>query len=661
MELLNIKGVGPKVIKALNKINIYNDEDLITHYPFRYNVLKKTNLNTLEEDSYIVTDGVVETIPYVVHFKRNMDKMSFKLNTGEKIINIVIFNRGFYRSKLPLGTKITIIGKYVIKHNTCVASELRFSPLPIKPVIEPIYHTTFSLSSKELSKIITERLKNDFNVIDYIPDYINEKYNFIDKKLAIKEIHNPTDIDNLRNARKKLKYEELFMFMLKMNYLKNNKSKEIGLKRNVNYNEVLKFINDLPFELTKDQLTAIEDIFNDLNSPIKMNRLLQGDVGSGKTIVSIVAMYINYLSGYQSALMAPTEILAVQHFINISKMLDKYGIRVELLTGKLKAKEKKEIINKLKNNEIDIIIGTHALFSEDVCYNNLGLVITDEQHRFGVNQRASLKNKGITPDILYMSATPIPRTYALTIYGDMDISSIKTMPGGRKDIITYLKSNKEIKEVLDMMNNELMNHHQIYVVAPLIEESDKIDLENVYEIESNMQKAFGKYYKIGVLHGKLSQDEKDEIMTSFKNNEIQILISTTVIEVGVDVSNATMMVIYDAFRFGLSALHQLRGRVGRNSLQSYCVLISNHETERLKILTTTNDGFKVAEEDFKLRGSGDLFGYRQSGDMSFNLADIKKDFDILTKAKEDSIEFMSISDKKYDYIKNIVIEANNLD
>ena len=597
----------------------------------------------------------------LVRFKRNMDKMTFKLNTGEKIINVVIFNRGFYRSKLVLGSTITIMGKYDLKHNSCVASELRFGPLPIKPSIEPIYHTTFSLSSKELSKIINERLKSDFNVIDYIPDYLNEKYNFIDKVSATKEIHNPTNIDNLKNARKKLKYEELFMFMLKMTYLKNNKSKELGLKRDVSYNHIEAFIADLPFKLTTDQLKAVEDIYKDLTSPIKMNRLLQGDVGSGKTIVSIIAMYINYLSGYQSALMAPTEILATQHYNNISKMLDKYNIKVELLTGKLKAKEKKDIINKLKNNEIDIIIGTHALFSEEVYYNNLGLVITDEQHRFGVNQRASLKNKGITPDILYMSATPIPRTYALTIYGDMDISSIKTMPSGRKEIITYLKSNKEIKDVLDMMNKELTNNHQIYVIAPLIEESDKIDLENVYEIESNMKKAFGKHYNIGVLHGKLSNEEKENVMNSFKNNEIQILISTTVVEVGVDVSNATMMVIYDAFRFGLSALHQLRGRVGRNDLQSYCVLISNHETERLKVLTSTNDGFKVAEEDFKLRGSGDLFGYRQSGDMAFNLADIKKDFDILTKAKEDAIEFMNSSDNKYDYIKNIVIEANNLD
>ena len=661
MDILELKGVGPKMVKTLNKIGINSDEDLITHYPFRYNILKKTDIDSLEEDSYIVTDGVVESLPYLVRFKKHMDKMSFRLNTGSRIINVVIFNRGFYRSKLPIGTNITIMGKYDIKHNTCVASELRFGMLPPKPSIEPVYHATFGLSSRELGKIITQRLESDISVIDYIPDYLNENYDFLDKEKSIRIVHNPKDIDSLKQARKKLKYEELFMFMLKMSYLKSNKGKELGLKREVDYNKVLEFINDLPFELTTDQMKAVKDIYDDLTSPLRMNRLLQGDVGSGKTIVSIVSMYINYLSGYQSALMAPTEILAIQHYNNISKMFSKYGINVELLTGKVKVKDKKDIIERLMNKEIDILIGTHALFSDDVTYNNLGLVITDEQHRFGVNQRGSLKNKGITPDILYMSATPIPRTYALTIYGDMDISNIKTMPSGRKEIITSLKSEKEIKDVLDMMNNELSNGHQIYVIAPLIEESDKIDLENVYKIEENMTKAFGKCYNIGVLHGKLSNEEKDSVMYKFKNNEIQILISTTVIEVGVDVANATMMVIYDAFRFGLSALHQLRGRVGRNSLQSYCVLLSNRETERLNVLTHTNDGFKVSEEDFKLRGSGDLFGYRQSGDMSFNLADIKRDFDMLMKAKEDSEEFLKLDDDKYDYIRNIIMEVNNLD
>ena len=661
MDLINLKGIGPKTLKILNKIGINSDTDLITHYPFRYNILKKTDIDSLESDGYIVTDGIVESMPYLIHIGRRMDKMTFRLNVGTRIINVTIFNRGFYKSKLTIGTTITIMGKYDIKHNNCVAADIRFEKLPKIPTIEPIYHATYGLSSKELSKIIDLRLKSDIDVIDYVPDYLNNKYGFMEKEKAIRIAHHPMNINDLKKARQKLKYEELFIFMLKMNYLKNYKSKELGLKREVDYSKVLTFISNLPFKLTDDQTKAVEDIYKDLTGPNRMNRLLQGDVGSGKTIVSIISMYINYLAGYQSALMAPTEILAIQHYNNISKLFNGLDIKVELLTGKLKAKEKKIIVEKLKNNEIDIIIGTHALFSDDVAYNNLGLVITDEQHRFGVNQRASLKNKGVTPDILYMSATPIPRTYALTIYGDMDISSIKTMPSGRKEIITTLKKPSEIKDVLTSMDNELSLGHQIYVVAPLIEESDKIDLENVYEIESNMNKAFGKKYNIGVMHGKLSDIEKDEVMNKFKNNEIQILISTTVIEVGVDIPNATMMVIYDAFRFGLSALHQLRGRVGRNSIQSYCILLSSRETERLDILTKTTDGFKVAEEDFKLRGSGDLFGIRQSGDMQFNLADLKADFDILMKAKTDSEEFLSIDDDRYNYIKSLVIDSNNLD
>lgn len=660
MDILEVKGIGPKLGKTLNKIGINTDMDLLCHYPFRYNILKKSDFSSLEQDGYAITDGVVESMPYLYHINRRMDKMSFKLNIGDRIINVIIFNRGFFKSRLEIGTTITIIGKYDLKHNTVVASELRFESLPDKPIIEPVYHVTYGLSSKNLNGIILNRLSYDYDVIDYVPNYLNEKYNLISKKDSIRIVHEPNDLVELRKARKKLKYEELFLFMLKMNYLKKNKHNKIGLKREVDKNEVDKFIEDLPFKLTPDQLDSIDSIYDDLVSSNRMNRLLQGDVGSGKTIVSIVAMYINYLSGYQSALMAPTEILANQHYENISKMFSKYGIKVCLLKGKLKAKERKEVNQLISNGEVDIIIGTHALFSDDVSYSNLGLVITDEQHRFGVNQRGSLKNKGITPDILYMSATPIPRTYALTIYGDMDVSSIKTRPNGRKDIITTIKKPSEIKDVLISMDRELSSGHQVYVIAPLIEESDKIDLENVNKLKDNMEKAFGKKYNIGILHGKLDNSSKDEIMNDFKDKKIDILISTTVIEVGIDVPNATMIVIYDAYRFGLSALHQLRGRVGRNDLQSYCILISNREAERLKVLTSTNDGFKVSEEDFKLRGSGDIFGNRQSGDMSFNIADFKRDFDILLKAKEDSEEFLNNYKDNYKYIMDLIDESHNL-
>ena len=653
--LEDIKGIGDKIIKILNKLNIKTKEDLIKYYPFRYNILKKTELNG--DIDKAVVEGVVLNSPYVIYIKKKLDKMNFKVQIDNKIVNVTIFNRAFYKNRLIPGGIITILGKYDYKHNLLTASDIRFQRLPNIPVIEPIYHVSNGISCKQLNNLINE--VHDVDIIDYIPSYLSLKYQFMGKLECIHILHNPYDIDKLKQARLRLKYEELFMFMLKINYLKNNKSIKIGLKRNVDYNVILDFISNLPFKLTVDQEKAIKDIYNDLTSDKRMNRLLQGDVGSGKTIVSFIALYINYLSGYQGVLMAPTEILAIQHYNNLKKQFP--NINIGLLTGKLKVREKKKIYEDLKSGECSIIIGTHALFSDDVIYKNLGLVITDEQHRFGVNQRSSLKNKGITPDILYMSATPIPRTYALTLYGDMDISSIKTMPSGRLSIKTFLKTNKEIKDVLDIMYNEIKLNHQIYVIAPLIEESDKIDLENVYELEKNLNKALGSVANIEVLHGKMHNEEKDIIMERFKNNETQILISTTVIEVGVDVSNATLIVIYDAFRFGLSQLHQLRGRVGRNNLQSYCVLISDMEKDRLKVLCETNDGFKVSEEDFKLRGSGDLFGTRQSGDMIFELSDIKRDFNLLIKAKDDSYEFLEKYMDDYPFIKNVIYDSNNLD
>ena len=657
MELESIKGIGQSKIKILNKLNITNTEELLEYYPFRYDVIKKTDIKNLMDEDKVIIDGIIETNPNIFYFSRKKDKTSFRLNTGDKLLNIVIFNRGFLKSKLIIGTTITVIGKYDKKNNNVVASEIRFEKLNNQPNIEPVYHITNGITGKQINNLI----KNiNINVTNYIPEYINNKYKLLDKNESIKEIHFPSSIEKLKQARTKLKYEELFMFMLKINYLKNKNHKE-GLKKIIDYNKVLELINNLPFELTKDQLKSVEDIYNDMVNPKQMNRLLQGDVGSGKTIVSFIALYMNYLAGYQGSLMAPTEILSIQHYNNIKKILP--NLNIELLTGKTKTKEKNEILKKLKNNEIDILIGTHSLISENVIYSNLGLVITDEQHRFGVNQRANLKNKGLNPDILYMSATPIPRTYALTIYGDMEVSNIKTMPSGRIEVKTILKKDSEIKEVLELMYKELKNNHQVYVIAPLIENNEESEMENVYELEEKMNKAFGKLYKVGILHGKMTNKEKDEVMNDFKENKIQILVSTTVIEVGIDVKNATVITIFDSYRFGLSALHQLRGRVGRSNLESYCVLISSKETERLNVLTKTTDGFKISEEDFKLRGSGDLFGIRQSGDMNFKLADLKNDYNILLKAKEDSDYFIKndLNKIEYKHIKNELSKSINLD
>ena len=655
MNLENIKGIGPKMINTLRRLGINDCFDLIAYYPFRYDIIKKSDLNSLEQNDKIIIDGIVETNAVVTYIRNHKDKMDFNLNVGSKILKVTIFNRGFFKNKIVVGTKLTVIGKFDKKKNLIICSDIKFTPLGDMTKIEPVYHVTTGINSSQLNNIIRSI---DIDTLDYVPDYLNEKYSFLDKDKSIKEIHNPTNLDNLKLAINKLKYEELFIFMLKMNYLKSKKIQK-GLKRDVSKDKVLEFINNLPFKLTVDQEKSVQDIYRDLTGEKRMNRLLQGDVGSGKTIVSFIALYINYLAGYQGALMAPTEILARQHYNNLVKLLP--SVKVSLLTGKLKAKEKKEIYTGLEDGSIDIVIGTHALISEDVKYANLGLVITDEQHRFGVNQRSNLKNKGIMPDVLYMSATPIPRTYAITLFGDMDISSIKTKPAGRKEVISYLKKESEIKAVLTMMYEQLKLGHQIYVIAPLIEESDKIQLENVIKLQDKMNLAFGKLFTVGIMHGKLSNKEKETVMNDFKENKIQILISTTVIEVGVDVANATMMVVFDSYRFGLSALHQLRGRVGRSDLQSYFIMISNQEAERLKILTKTNDGFEVSEADFKLRGSGDLFGTRQSGDMQFKLADLKKDFKIVVKAKEDSLEFMNNYNSHYQYIYDVLKELDSLD
>ena len=642
--LEKIKGIGPKTKELLNKLNIYTINDLLTYYPFRYDYLRRTDLLNLKEnisDIKIVMDGKVDSVVIMNHFKK-INKISFRIETVYGKMGVILFNRAFLKNNLRIGTNIVVIGKYDKKNNVLVASDILFKSLGTKEEIIPVYHLTSGITSNTLKKFINEALLSyKDQVVDNIPKYLNDKYNFVSKKLALSIVHNPSDKEKLEEVLKRLKYEELFEFMFKINYLKYKRRKEnIGIKRDVDIQKLDKVIKSLPFELTEDQLKTTYDIIEDLSSEKQMNRIIQGDVGSGKTIVSFLAIYYNFLSGYQSALMAPTEILAIQHYNNLKELNFAKNLRIELLVGKLKKKEKEDIYKAIEKGEVDVVIGTHAIIQEALKYHNLGLVITDEQHRFGVNQRANLKNKGNYPDVLYMSATPIPRTYALTIYGDMDISSIKKMPKGRKPVETIIKSEEEMKEVLEMMYKELINNHQIYVISPLIEENDNSDLNDVEKIENNMKKAFGSKFNIGVMHGKMKSAEKELIMQEFKQKKIDILVSTTVIEVGVDVENATMIVIFDADRFGLSTLHQLRGRVGRSSLESKCILISNTDKERLNIMTKTTDGFKISEEDFKLRGSGDLFGTKQSGDMSFKLANLKQDYNLLINAKNDTEEFL---------------------
>lgn len=638
MELEKLDKIGPKTAKTLNNLGIYSAEDLIRNYPYRFLIFAKRDINNPKYYDEFVSDGIVESMPTLNFFRGKMNRLTFRCNVQNKIVKVVIFNRAFLKQNIIIGKEVTIIGKYDPKKETIVATNIRLGNLN-KVEIEPVYHLCKGITSKQMNAFIKKALsvvKENNN----IPKELISKYNLMSEDEAIRIIHNPKDEESLKTALKTLKYEEIFTYMknIKLLKIKNEVHKDV-YKKEVSLNMVNDFINSLPFKLTSDQEKIVFKMLDEICGDTLMNRLLQGDVGSGKTIVAFIISYALYTGGYQTSFMAPTEVLARQHYKNACDLFKDTNFKVGLLTGKMTLKEKRKVYEKIEKNEIDMLIGTHALISDKVVWNNLGLVITDEQHRFGVNQRQTLKNKGLNVEVLMMSATPIPRTYALTIYGDTDTSSIKTKPSGRIPVITKVKKEDEIKDVLEGIYKALKNQNQVYVIAPMIEENDDSNYTNVYDLKRKFNLAF-KNYNVEVLHGKMTNEEKEKVMDEYAKGNIDILISTTVIEVGVDVKNATVMVIFDADRFGLSTLHQLRGRVGRNSLQSYCYLISDKDTKRLKIMEEENDGYKISEADFKLRGQGDLFGSRQSGTLSFKLSDVRKDYDLLVKVRDDVNELV---------------------
>ena len=636
--LEDIKGIGPKSLLALKALNLYTKDDVINYFPYRYNVYTPVKLRECSEGDTCTITGYVESIPKVFFIRKNLNKLSFAFNTGSELVNVTIFNRAYLKPNIRIKSYISVIGKYNRKSNTFMASDIKLTPIT-KTVIEPVYHLNQGIKRSNFKKLVDEILDNTVEIKSNVPDYLIEKYNFVNKKEAVINVHKPKDINSLKKADLHLIYEELFTFMLKVSYLKQKNASDGKFNiKSFDEDKVNNFISSLPFNLTDGQMQAVSDIKGDFLSKKKMNRLILGDVGSGKTIVSFIALYMNMLAGYQGVLMAPTEILAVQHFNN---MVGLFGdkLNIQLLTSSTKKGERNKILQNLKNGETQVLIGTHSLLNDELVYNNLGLVITDEQHRFGVNQRQTLQEKGKDVDVLYMSATPIPRTLALTIYGDMDITEIRTKPGGRKEIITKIFKNSELKNVLEKMLNEIKAGHQIYVVAPLIDDEEDEKM-NVTSLKDKFDVAFNGMVSTGLLHGKMKPNQKDEVMNSFKSGDTKILISTTVIEVGVDVKNATMMVIFNAERFGLATLHQLRGRVGRNDMQSYCYLISDYDAERLKVLEESNDGFYISEQDFKLRGGGDIFGIRQSGEQSFKIANLNRDYKILMQCKSDAEEFL---------------------
>lgn len=657
MDIKNLHQVGEKTSKILNKLGIFTDDDLINYYPYRYNVYNFSN--ELIDNSTLIINVIIESNPIVSYIKKNFNRLSFRARYNERIFNVVIFNRAYLKTNLTIGKNITIIGKYDFKKNIFTSSDIKFNVT--NGQIEPVYHLTKGITNNTVSKLIKDNFNNIY-IKDSLPSNIISKYNLLSKKDALYNIHFANDLKMVHYAKNRLIYEELFDFSFKMNYFKNQNIRKDKEPKNIDINKINEFKKLLPFSLTTDQDNAYNEIVQDMSSNKKMNRLLLGDVGSGKTVVAVGAIYANFIAGFESTLMAPTEVLATQHYFSIKKILDKFNVAVELITGSMSKKEKETIYKRVQNKEIDLLIGTHSLLNENIIFNNLGLVITDEQHRFGVHQRFALEDKSKCPDILYLSATPIPRTYAMTIYGDLDISYIKTKPTGRKDIITKVKKNSDIKEVLGLMLEQIKLGHQIYVVSPLVEEDESLNLTSINLLKEKLSLAFKNLFRIEIIHGKMKTSEKESIMNDFKNNQIKILIATTVIEVGIDVSNATMMVIFNAERFGLATLHQLRGRVGRSDLQSYCYLISDSDNDRLKVMEESNDGFYISQKDFEMRGHGDLFGVKQHGDMSFKLANLKNDYNILLFANKDAKKF--IDSKEYlnnEYYKDLAQNLNITD
>ena len=629
---------------ALKKQGIETIEQLLKEYPTRYENFKVSSIKNAKLDEQIVLEGSIQSKVTVTYLKAKLSALNFLLEVEGRIVRATIFNRTFLKTKLDYGTVIRASGKFVKTMNNFTISELIFCD-EIDREIVPIYKTK-DISEAKYIELVDKVQRKYLDLLDEeLPKKYIDKHHLVDIYTLTKYLHKPESEEQINVARKRLKYEELLKYQVSMKYLHYMREKTHNCPVIEYDKDLLKKLElTLPYELTSDQRQVINEILSDLKAPYTMNRLLQGEVGSGKTIVAIMAILAVVSGGYQAALMCPTEILSKQHFDTLSSMLEPFNISIGLLTGSTSLKVKKQIIEDLKTGKIQVIVGTHALFQKGVEYEKLGIVIADEEHRFGVKQRVMIRNKGEDVNYLKMSATPIPRTLSISAYGDMDISIIKEMPKNRKPVNTFYVDNKNKNIVMKHMKEELKKKHQIYVVTPLINESESLDTANATEIYQNMVKYFKDKAVVGLIHGKLPSNEKEQVMKDFLDKKIDILVATSVIEVGVNVINATTIVILGAERFGVATLHQLRGRVMRSDAEPYCFLLAEHKTEasekRLKMLEYTTDGFELAEYDLVNRGPGEFFGEKQSGSMNFKYVDLRVDNELLLLANEDSEEIL---------------------
>ena len=638
-----LPGIGPKSAEKYKKLGIETVEDLLLYFPFRYEDFKSKNVLDLEDGEKAVVSGIVATPANVQYYGYKRNRLRFTIKQVELVLAVSFFNQPYLADKIELGQTVAVFGKWDKAKGALTGMKLLAQ---VEDDLQPVYRLSQGVSQSALVKVIKTAFEAGLDQLleENLPQILMDKYHLLSRRQAVRAMHFPKDLEEYKQALRRVKFEELLFFQLQLQVLKEeNRSVGQGIVLDWDEKKLKALQAKLPFTLTEAQERSLNEILADMRSPHHMNRLLQGDVGSGKTVVAGLAMYAAVTAGKQAALMVPTEILAEQHLQSLTSLFP--SLRILLLTGSLKASERRDRLELIQTGQVDLIVGTHALIQEGVHFHDLGLVIIDEQHRFGVAQRRILREKGQNPDVLMMTATPIPRTLAITAFGDMDVSIIDQMPAGRKEIITRWVKHQQLNLVLDWLVKEIQKGSQAYVISPLIEESEALDLKNAIALEEELIAYFGDRARIALLHGKMKGEEKEAIMQAFKQGEIDLLVSTTVIEVGVNVPNATVMIIMDADRFGLSQLHQLRGRVGRGDKQSYAVLVANPKTEsgkrRMKIMTETTNGFVLAEEDLKLRGSGEIFGTRQAGIPEFQVANLIEDYPILEEARKVAVQVVT--------------------